>query len=60
MPDELTMVELHSYDDDSRMYQEFLGRIEDQTRIRELVSQRLGPGVTQWRIVEATVLRVKI
>jgi hypothetical protein len=55
--DELTVVDLRSYQGDSRMFQEFSGRIEDRTRLGELVSQRLGPSATKWRIVEAAVFK---
>jgi hypothetical protein len=55
--DELTVVDLRSYEGDSRMFQEFSGRIEDRTRLGELVSQRLGPNTTEWRIVEAAVFK---
>lgn len=55
--EELTVVDLRSIDGTKRMCQEFYGRIEGQERISYLVWTRLGPEMSNWRIVEATVLR---
>lgn len=56
-PEEITVVDLRSYEGKGRMIQEFSGHIDDQAQIGELVSRRLGPTVPHWRIVEATLMR---
>lgn len=55
--EELTVVDLRSIDGMKRMCQEFYGRIEGRERIGYMIWQRLGSEVSNWRIVEATVLR---
>jgi hypothetical protein len=57
LPEELTVVNLRSWDGAEGMYQEFVGLIEDQAQISELVSRRLGFGVTRWRITETVTFR---
>lgn len=56
-PDEITVVDLHSYDGTSRMVQEFSGHIHDKAQLNELISQRLRPNVPHWRIVQSFFLR---
>lgn len=56
-PAEITVVDLRSHDGNARMIQELSGHLHDQAQISELVSQRLGPAVAHWRIVQATLMR---
>ena len=55
--EELTVVDLRSIDGMKRMCQEFYGRIEGQERIWYELWRRLGPEMSNWRIVEAMVFR---
>lgn len=55
IPDELTVVELHSADGLTRMYQEFVGNIDGQIAAR--VSARLGQESARWTIKDSKHLK---
>jgi hypothetical protein len=54
---EITVVDLRSVNGLERMCQEFHGRIEGQERIWYMLRQRLGPELSNWRVVETVIFR---
>ena len=48
-PSKLTVVDLWSLDRKDRMAQEFAGHIVDRARIDELLAQRLGNALSEWK-----------
>ncbi|HEX2835228.1 MAG TPA: hypothetical protein VHW00_19600 [Thermoanaerobaculia bacterium] len=54
---EITVVDLRSTNGLERMCQEFYGRIDGQERLWYMLHQRLGPELTNWRVVETVIFR---
>lgn len=54
---EITVVDLRSVNGLERMCQEFHGRIERQERLSYMLLQRLGPELSNWRVVETVIFR---
>ena len=48
-PSKLTAVDLWSVDRKRRMALEFAGHIVDRARIEELLAQRLGSALSEWK-----------
>jgi len=48
-PSELTLVDLWNLDQSRRMVQEFAHYIADKAKIDEILSQRLGTALTEWK-----------
>ena len=56
-PSKLTVVDLWSIDGNRRMAQELAGHIVDRARIEELLAQRLGTALSDWKINDVFYLR---